>query len=127
MVKIFITGGTGFVGGQVVRRLRDTSHELCCLVRDPEKAQAVRDAGATTVLGDITDKPCLIEAMQGCEWVVSIANLLEFWVPDRSAYTNVNVYGTCNVLEAALEIGASKVVLVSTVAVYGDAKWRQTR
>lgn len=122
-MKIFITGGTGFVGTQLVRRLRDTPHELCCLVRDPEKAQAAREAGATIVVGDITDKASVVEGMRGCDWVASLANLLEFWVPDRRVYTKVNVDGTRNVMEAALETGASKVVHVSTAAVYGNAEW----
>lgn len=122
-MRVFITGGTGFVGGRVVELLRGTPHELRCLVRDPKKARAVRDAGADIIVGDLTDKASLLEGMRGCDWVASIANLLEFWVPDRSAYTRVNVEGTRNVLEAALETGVSKVVHVSTVAVYGDAEW----
>lgn len=122
-MKVFITGGTGFVGGRVVELLGDTAHELRCLVRDPKKAQAARDAGADIIIGDLTDRASLLEGMQGCDWVASIANLLEFWVPDRSAYTKVNVEGTRNVFEAALETGVSKVVHVSAVAVYGDAEW----
>lgn len=122
-MRIFITGGTGFVGSQVVELLRGTPHELCCLVRDSKKAQAARDAGADIIVGDLTDKPCLVDGMRGCDWVASIANLLEFWVPNRRAYTEVNVEGTRNVLEAALETGVSKVVHVSTVVVYGNAPW----
>lgn len=122
-MRVFITGGTGFVGSRVVELLRDTSHDLCCLVRDPTRAQALRDAGADTIVGDLTDKASLLEGMRNCDWVTSIANVLEFWVPDRSVYKRVNVDGTRNVLEAALETGVSKVVHVSTVAVYGDAKW----
>ena len=122
-MRVFITGGTGFVGSRVVELLSDTPHEISCLVRDPTKAQAARDAGADIIVGDLTDKASLLEGMRGCDWVASIANLLEFWVPDRSVYKKVNVDGTRNVLEAALETGISKVVHVSTVAVYGDAEW----
>lgn len=123
MVRIFVTGGTGFVGTQLVRRLRDTPHELCCLVRDPVKAQVARDAGATIAVGDLTDKAALVDGMRGCDWVASVANLYEFWLPDRRAYTTVNVDGIRKLMEAALETGVSKVVHVSTVGVYGNAEW----
>jgi dihydroflavonol-4-reductase len=122
-MRIFVTGGTGFIGTQLVQRLRDTPHELCCLVRDPGKAQALRDAGATVVSGDLRDQSSLVDGMQGSDWVVSIANLYEFWVPDRRAYAEVNVDGTRNLMEAALETGVAKIVHVSTAAVYGNAKW----
>jgi dihydroflavonol-4-reductase len=123
MVKIFITGGTGFIGTQLVQRLRDTPHELCCLVRDPRRARAARDAGATIVVGDVTDKQGFVDGMRDCDCVVNLANLFEFWVPDRSTYTEVNVGGTRNVLEAASEWRVTKVVHVSTAAAYGNAAW----
>lgn len=122
-MRIFVTGGTGFVGTQLVQRLHNTPHELVCLARDPDKAQAARDAGATIAVGDLTDKASLVDGMRGCDWVASVASLYEFWVPDRRAYTEVNVNGTRNVMEAALETGVSKVVHVSTAAVYGNATW----
>ncbi len=121
-MRIFITGGTGFVGTQLLRLLRDSHHELCCLVRDPEKAQAAREAGAKIVVGDLTDKASVVDGMRGCDWVASIASLYEFWVPDRRAYTRVNVDGVRNLMEAALEEGVSKVVHVSTAAVWGNAE-----
>jgi dihydroflavonol-4-reductase len=125
-MKIFVTGGTGFIGTHLVRRLQTTPHELHCLVRETSNVRTLRDAGAHLVRGDVTDRQSLLNGMQGCEWVVNLANLFEFWVPDRRAYQNVNVAGTRNVMEAALATGASKVVHVSTVAVYGDAKWPMT-
>jgi dihydroflavonol-4-reductase len=121
-MKIFITGATGFVGTQLVQLLRDTPHELCCLVRDPNKAEAAREAGAKIVVGDLTDKASLVEGMRGCDWVASVANLYEFWVPDRRAYIRVNVDGVRDLMEAALEAGVAKVVHVSTAAVWGNAK-----
>lgn len=121
-MKIFITGGTGFVGTQLVRQLRDTPHELTCLVRNPDKAQAAREAGAKIVVGDLTDKASLVEGMRGCDWVASVANLYEFWVPDRRAYIRVNVDGVRDLMEAVLETGVSKVVHVSTAAVWGNAE-----
>jgi dihydroflavonol-4-reductase len=120
-MKIFITGATGFVGAELVRQLRDTPHELRCLVRNQDAAQTAREAGAEIVVGDLTDKASLLEGMRGCDWVASIANLYEFWVPDRRAYIRVNVDGMRNLMEAALETEVSKVVHVSTMGVWGNA------
>ncbi len=125
-MKVFVTGGTGFIGTHLVRRLRTTPHELHCLVRGTSNVQVLRDAGAHLVRGDVTDKPSLLEGMKGCDWVVNLASLFEFWVPDGRAYQAVNVTGTRNVMEAVLETGASKVVHVSTVAIFGDAPWPMT-
>jgi dihydroflavonol-4-reductase len=122
-MRIFVTGGTGFIGSHVVRLLADKSHEQRCLVRNPDKAQAVREVGAEIVVGDLTDKPSLVEGMRGCDAVVDIASLYEFWGPDRRTFAAINVEGTRNVMEAALESGATKVVHVSSVAVWGDAAW----
>lgn len=121
-MRIFITGGTGFVGRELVRQLRDTPHELCCLVRNPDTAEAAQEAGAKIVVGDLTDKASLLEGIRGCDWVASVGNLYEFWVPDPRAYVKVNVDGIRNLMEAALEAEVSKVVHVSTMAVWGNAE-----
>jgi len=122
-MRILVTGGTGFIGRRVVGRLRASGHELRCLARKTSDAASLLAAGAEVVIGDVTDAASVARASAGCKWVVNLANLFEFWVPDRREYHAVNVDGTRNVMEAALAAGAEKVVHVSTVAVYGDAAW----
>jgi dihydroflavonol-4-reductase len=61
----------------------------------------------------------MYEEMKGCDWVANLANIYDFWLPNRQAYTDVNVHGTRNVMECALEAGVSKVVHVSTSLIYG--------
>lgn len=122
-MRIFITGGSGFVGRSLVQRLAETEHELVCLARQRSDTSHMELAGATVVRGDVTDPASLAAGMRGCQWVVHLASLFEFWVPDPSRYEEVNVTGTRNVLEAALAAGASKVAHVSTGAVWGDASW----
>ncbi len=122
-MRLFITGGTGFIGRSVLQRLTGTDHELVCLARPASDTEPLLQAGATVVHGDLTDPASLAAGIAGCQCVVSLANLYEFWVPDRRQYTKVNVEGTRNLLEAALDAGASKVVHVSTGAVFGDASW----
>ena len=118
-VKIFITGGTGFIGTHVVRRLAQTDHKLYCLVRGTSNITELKKSGVTLVRGDVTDKDSLLRGMKSCDWVVNLANVYSMWEPNRDIYFQVNVRGTQNVMECVLETGASKVVHVSTLQVYG--------
>ncbi|MDD3654783.1 MAG: NAD-dependent epimerase/dehydratase family protein [Desulfotomaculaceae bacterium] len=85
----------------------------------PDVLVPLRGKGASIAIGDVTDKPSILRGMKGCDWVINLANLYSFWEPDRQIYTKINVEGTRNVMECALETGVSKVVHVSTVAVFG--------
>jgi dihydroflavonol-4-reductase len=123
MMKIFITGGTGFIGSHLVKRLAQTDHQMVCLARKTSDLSAPKEAGAKIVIGDVTDKESLIKGMQGCDWVVNLANLFLFWVADERTYSQVNIEGTRNIMESVLETGVTKVVHVSTAAVWGKADW----
>jgi dihydroflavonol-4-reductase len=118
-MRIFVTGGTGFIGTHLVRCLVETKHKLVCLARESSDVSTLRELGVTIAPGDVTDKGSLVRGMQRCDWVAHLANLFLFWVPDKPVYTDVNVEGTRNVMEAALEAGVSKVVHVSSAAVWG--------
>jgi dihydroflavonol-4-reductase len=118
-MKTLITGATGFIGTHLVKRLAQTEHEMCCLVRKTSNVRVLRELGANLITGDVTDRDSLLEGMKGCDWVLNLANIYSFWEPNKQAYTDVNVEGTRNVMEAALETGVSKVVHVSTVLTYG--------
>jgi dihydroflavonol-4-reductase len=120
-MKIFITGATGFIGIHLVKRLFQTDHKLYCLVRKTSNTHELEKLGANliTIIGDVTDKNSLLEGMKGCDWVVNLANVYSFWEPDQKIYAKINIEGTKNVMEAALETGISKVVHISTALVYG--------
>ena len=118
-MKILVTGATGFIGPHLVNRLSDTEHELRCLVRTTSKVGDLEKAGVALVRGDVTDKSSIVAGIQGCDWVVNLANVYSFWEPRPEVYTEVNIDGTRNVMEAALETGVSKVIHVSSVVTYG--------
>jgi dihydroflavonol-4-reductase len=121
-VKVFVTGATGFIGGHLVKRLAETGHETVCLVRDPDRADRIKASGATLVKGDVTNKKSVLEGMKGCDWVMNLANIYAFWIPNKRAFTDINVEGTRNVMECAVENSVSKVVHLSTYGIWSNCK-----
>jgi dihydroflavonol-4-reductase len=121
-VKVFVTGGTGFIGGAVVRQLRGRGDEVVCLVRNPAKATAVVELGCETVAGDLSDVEAIRKGMEGCDAVIHAAAIYEVGIPvsQRQAMRDANVGGTERVLGAARDAKIPKVVYVSTVGVFGD-------
>jgi nucleoside-diphosphate-sugar epimerase len=117
-----VTGGTGFIGGEVVRQLRERGDEVVCLVRNPEKGKAVADLGCDLVAGDLGDAEAIRRGMEGCDAVVHVAAMYEVGIPtsQRPAMWEANVAGTEHVLGAALEAKVPKVVYVSTVGAFGN-------
>ncbi|MBN1482925.1 NAD-dependent epimerase/dehydratase family protein [candidate division KSB1 bacterium] len=120
-MKIFVTGGTGFIGHYVVKRLKQTDHEVFCLVRPTSDSSDLQSMDVHLITGDVTDKSSLLNGMKGMDWVVHLANIYEFWLPDMRQLKKTNVDGTVNVMQSVLETGVSKVVHISTVGIFGDA------
>jgi dihydroflavonol-4-reductase len=118
-MKVFITGASGFIGKHLVQRLAQTEHEMRCLVRATSQTVTLENMGLELITGDVLNRDSLRKGMQGCDWVMHLANIYTFWEPDPEIYTKVNVTGTRNVLECALEAGVSKVIHVSTGVIYG--------
>ena len=121
-MRVFLTGGTGFIGGEVARLLRARGDEVRALVRAPAKAQALRELGCELFEGDLSDEGRLVAACKDVDAVVHGAAVYEVGVPAgrRDELVDVNVRGTERVLGAALTAGVKRAVYVSTVAVFGD-------
>jgi dihydroflavonol-4-reductase len=118
-MKIFITGATGFIGKTLVKKLAGSAHEVSCLVRPTSRVEPLRQAGFRLVTGNVNDPEALRQGMEGCDWVLHLANLYTMWHPEPAQFRRVNVEGTYNVMRAAVQAGVGKVVYVSTAAVYG--------
>jgi dihydroflavonol-4-reductase len=121
-VKVFVTGGTGFIGGEVVRQLRERNDEVVCLVRSPEKAATLTALGCTLVEGDLGDAEAIRGAMEGCGAAVHAAAMYEVGIPAKQhpAMWEANVAGTERVMQAALDAKLPKIVYVSTVGAFGN-------
>ncbi len=100
---ILVTGGTGFVGTHLVRRLRSDDIPVRAVVRDPDKAQPLRELGVDVVKGDITDKSSLEKAAAGVERVVHLVGIIQ--EETNTTFSGVHVEGTRNLLEASRKAG----------------------
>ena len=123
-MKYFVTGATGFVGGVLVRQLREKGHEVHASVRDVNKASDLRALGVQLFRGDITDKESMREAMQGVDGVFHVAGWYKVGVRDKRDGERVNIQGTRNVLELMQELNIPKGVYTSTCAVNSDTRGR---
>jgi dihydroflavonol-4-reductase len=121
-VKVFVTGGTGFIGGEVARQLRERGDEVRCLVRSPGKAARLTELGCELLGGDLGGAEAIRAGMGGCDGAVHAAAMYEVGIPasQRPAMWEANVAGTERVLKAAAEAGVSKTVYVSTVGIFGN-------
>jgi dihydroflavonol-4-reductase len=121
-VRVFVTGGTGFIGGEIVRQLRERGDEVVCLVRSPEKGRKVAELGCQLASGDLGDDAAIRNGMASCDAVVHAAAMYEVGIPASQHPTmwEANVAGTERVMNAALEAKVPKVVYVSTVGAFGN-------
>ena len=122
-MKVLVTGATGFTGGHLATMLARRGHHVHALVRPRSferfQRSVVASAGVVGVRGDLTDAASLREAAAGVEVVYHIAaSYREAGQPDE-AYREVNVRGTENLLNAARDAGARRVVHCSTGGVHG--------
>ena len=123
-MKAFVTGGTGFIGSRVIRRLRDRGDEVVALVRSPEKATELRELGCELVEGDLSAERAIRDGVRGCDAVFHVAAVYKVGIPasERDAMHDANVGGTERVLDAASDAGVQRIVYVSTVAVFGNTR-----
>ena len=124
-MRVFVTGGTGFIGYPLTRSLIARGWDVVALVRNPDRPQsrAVAKLGAHCLAGDVTDRESMRAGMTAADLVVHNAGWYELGVtrPARRLMRATNVTGTDNVLGLALELGVPRSVYVSSVAYYGGS------
>ena len=118
-MRVLVTGATGFVGGNLARRLWRCGYEVRALVRTGSDTLTIDDTGITAIAGDILDRESVDRAVRGCGAVFHCAAAYTFWARDSRLVHRTNVDGTANVLEAARRAGVSRMVYTSTVSTIG--------
>jgi dihydroflavonol-4-reductase len=114
-LKIFVTGGNGFIGSAVVRSLVSAGHEARCLLRPNSCTERIDDIPVDRAQGDVRDFESVRRGMQGCEATIHLAGLSSWNDIESPALGEVVEGGTWNVLQGALALAAHRVVFVSSV------------
>jgi nucleoside-diphosphate-sugar epimerase len=115
MPTAFVTGGSGFVGGALIERLRSEGWEVHALARSERAAARVRELGAEPAMGDLDDREAMRAGADGCEVAFHAAAKVEDW-GDPADFERLNVRGTQNVIDACREAGVRRLVHVGTEA-----------
>jgi len=119
-MKIAVTGGSGFIGNHLVKKLVSEGHEIKVLVRKTSNTRLLGKLGVTLTIGDVMDKESVESLVNNAEMVYHLA--AQVYTGSRDEFWNVNLQGTENMLEACLNGGIGKFVHVSTIKVMGSIK-----
>ncbi len=121
-MKALVTGGTGFTGSSLVKKLIDKNYNVRVLARSSSKTENLKELGVEIVTGDITDKDSVDTAVKGTDIVFHIAAAYrEANISDKQ-FWDVNFNGTKNVLDASEKYGISRFVHCSTIGVVSSVK-----
>lgn len=128
-VKVFLTGSTGFVGRNMLKRLLSEGHAVRALVRDPKGTGQLAQAGVELVAGDVVEGAGLDQGMQGCDAAIHLVGIIV--EKGKNTFEAVHHIGTRNVVEAAKRSGIKRFVQMSALGVHADGpaayqttKWR---
>lgn len=118
-MRVLVTGGTGFIGSHTTVALLEADHEVCLLVRDPAKLERVFGARGLAIpdhrVGDIGDAASVKQALADCDAVVHVAALVALDSARAREVLETNPRGVENVMGAALELGLSRMIYMSSL------------
>lgn len=118
--RALVTGGHGFIGSFVVKRLLARGWSVRCLVRSTSRTHRIDGLGVEKVTGDILQPDTLAAAMQGCAACIHLAGISSYADMDKPFARPTIVDGTRNVFQAALDAGVGRVVYTSSAVIYGS-------
>ena len=116
-MRVFLTGGTGFIGAHLVNALLAQGSQVTCLVRSPAKAAGLGARGVRLVRGDLEARTALREGAAGADVVIHLAGLIAARTARELIAANRD--GTANVLEAAAAHPPGRFLFVSSIAAAG--------
>lgn len=120
MMRIFLTGATGYIGSGLCRRLAAAGHELRALVRPSSRTEELRRLGVATFVGDLLDRASMRNGMSGADWVIHAAAELDPASSSRRMQ-EANVTGSENVASLAWKLGVPRFLSVSSIAYFGGS------
>lgn len=127
-MKVLVTGGTGFIGYNLVKELKNQGHDVTCLIRQSSKTRWLQSLGNISfVTGDLLAFDTLIPAVQDVDWIIHLAGVVT--AVSREQYFRVNHFGTRNLIRAVAthHPGIQKFIYISSLAAGGPTRIGQPR
>ncbi len=122
MGRVFVTGGSGFIGGALIDSLRERGDEVWALARSDAAARKVSARGARVVRGHVLEEDVLATGMGGCDLAFHVAGINSHCPEDPEAMLRVNVEGAAAAVRAAAHVGVPRLVYTSSAASVGEAE-----
>lgn len=122
-MKVFITGGTGFLGSALARRLQAMSYDVTIMGRNKKKGLQLEREGIRFIEAEFTDEQAIVKACEGVDYVFHCGALSSPW-GKYEAFYEANVIGTENVIRACKTHQVKRLIHVSTPSIYFDTKER---
>lgn len=120
-MKVFLTGGTGYIGNRIARYFADRDIPVHALVRSKQKAGLLHHENIRLFSGDLHQPDALEEGMQGCDIVIHSAAYAALYTPKPELYGTININGSQQVLEAAKKTEVKKIIYISTAGILGPS------
>jgi len=124
-MRVFVTGGNGFIGSVVVRDLVTSGHEVVCLLRATSRTERIDDLRFERVAGDVSDLESIRTGIQGCACTIHLAAPGGWASDDATTLSQVIEGGTANVLRAVEKLRDHRVVVVSSTAAINGSETPQ--
>src|SRR6478609_2717428 len=119
MKKILVTGADGLLGSNLVRELLNRGYAVRALIQPGRKVTTIDGLALEKMEGDLLSKKEVTKALEGCQYVIHASASTSIWPPRNEVVRKVNIEGTQNIAECALEAGVERMVYVGTANSYG--------
>lgn len=121
-MRVFLTGGHGFIGSRVSRQLIARGHEITCLVRETSRTHRIDDIPHAKIVGDVRETSSFEHAMKGMDAVIHLASVSSWHELRSDALESTIIDGTSNVLGAARRSCVRRAVYVSSILAINASK-----
>lgn len=120
-MKVFLTGGTGYIGNRIALHFANKGITVHALVRSKQKSTLLMHNNILLFTGDIHQADALETAMQGCDVVIHSAAFSALYTPKEELYAEINIKGSQNVFTAAQKVNVKKIIYISTAGILGPS------
>ncbi|MBW2475919.1 MAG: complex I NDUFA9 subunit family protein [Deltaproteobacteria bacterium] len=121
-MNVFVTGGTGFVGREILKQLAEKGHSARVLIRAGSETKLADHNKITVYPGDITDPASLSNALQGCDAVIHLVGIIREFADRGVTFERLHVDATQNILEAAATQGVRRYLHMSSNGTRANAQ-----